>query len=197
MAPGGGLQQVQPARGAGHAVAPNQTVTYTWHVPPGSGPGPGDFSAVAYTYRSTVDITAHENAGLFGAIVVERPVGPLCRPLTARRTRQSLTDSPLPSLLAMIHVLQCGLDKTSMAGTCTAPDVCPAFCRGEERFEVQRCPYHVTQDGDADAYVEVPLMFSIQNEGLSALRPANLAARAAQGLALNTTADDFIVRALP
>ncbi len=52
-----------------------------------------------------------------------------------------------------------------------------------------------TQDGDADAYVEVPLLFSIQDEGLSALRPANLAAKAAQGLALNTTTDDFVVRA--
>lgn len=74
MAPGGGLHQVLPAKGGGHMVAPNHTVTYTWHVPLHSGPGPGDFSAVAYTYRSTTDITAHENAGLLGAVVIERPV---------------------------------------------------------------------------------------------------------------------------
>ena len=73
ISPGGGLHQVAPFKG-GHAVAPNQTLTYTWRVPTHSGPGPSDFSAVAYTYRSTVDITAHENAGLFGAIVIERPV---------------------------------------------------------------------------------------------------------------------------
>lgn len=86
IAPGGGLLQVQPTgRGAGHAVAPNQTVTYVWQVPAHAGPGPGDFSTVAYIYRSTVDITGHENAGLLGAIVAERPVR-----------------EPVPSLLIVI-----------------------------------------------------------------------------------------------
>ena len=50
------------------------------------------------------------------------------------------------------------------------------------------------QDSDADAYVEVPLLFSIQDESLSALHQANLNAKAAHGLVLNTTTADYMVR---
>ena len=70
---GGGFRQLAPAE-QGAAVRPRQTQAYTWHVPASVGPGKQDFSTVAYTYRSTVDPTAHENAGLIGAIVVGRQV---------------------------------------------------------------------------------------------------------------------------
>ena len=55
-------------------MAPGQTQTCAWRVPPTLGPGQQDFSTVAYTYRSTVDPTAHENAGLIGAVVIGRLV---------------------------------------------------------------------------------------------------------------------------
>ena len=70
---GGGFRQLAPAE-PGAAVRPRQTQAYTWHVPASVGPGKQDFSTVAYTYRSTVDPTAHENAGLIGAIVIGRQV---------------------------------------------------------------------------------------------------------------------------
>lgn len=70
---GGGFQQTFPAE-QGAAVAPNQTQTYVWQVPALVGPGKQDFSTAAYTYRSTVDPTAHENAGLIGAVVIGRQV---------------------------------------------------------------------------------------------------------------------------
>ena len=70
---GGGFRQLAPAE-QGAAVRPRQTQAYSWHVPAPVGPGKQDFSTVAYTYRSTVDPTAHENAGLIGAIVVGRQV---------------------------------------------------------------------------------------------------------------------------
>ena len=70
---GGGFRQLAPAE-QGAAVRPRQTQAYSWHVPASVGPGKQDFSTVAYTYRSTVDPTAHENAGLIGAIVVGRQV---------------------------------------------------------------------------------------------------------------------------
>lgn len=73
LSPGGGLLQLSPAA-AGAPVQPNATVTYVWAVPASAGPGPSDFSTIAYTYRSSVDLTAHENAGLVGAIVVSRAV---------------------------------------------------------------------------------------------------------------------------
>jgi hephaestin len=73
MQPGGGLLQLSPsARGA--AVAPGGAATYVWAVPASAGPGPADFSTVAYIYRSTVALTAHQNAGLVGAVVISRPV---------------------------------------------------------------------------------------------------------------------------
>lgn len=78
MQPGGGLLQLLPAGGAvgaaGGPVPPGATVTYVWGVPSAAGPGPADFSTVAYTYHSSVDPTAHENAGLLGAVVIARRV---------------------------------------------------------------------------------------------------------------------------
>ena len=70
---GGGFQQTYPQE-QGAAVAPGHMQTYVWQVPPTLGPGKQDFSTVAYTYRSTVDPAAHENAGLIGAAVIGRLV---------------------------------------------------------------------------------------------------------------------------
>ena len=204
MAPGGGLHQVAPAKGGGHMVAPNQTLTYTWRVPAHSGPGPGDFSAVAYTYRSTADITAHENAGLFGAIVIERPVRACaCRFLHLCCTLPVFWSVLVPTSLACnvpghSKPLRLFQQQTQQVHPrCHQVSGHPHQC---DIYAAKQCSsrkFHwATQGGDADAYVEVPLLFSIQDEGLSALRPANLAAKAAQGLALNTTTDDFVVRAL-
>ncbi|CAL8466619.1 g6155 [Coccomyxa elongata] len=79
MQPGGGLLQLLPAGNdtgaAGGPVPPNATVTYVWGVPSAAGPGPADFSTVAYTYHSSVDTTAHENAGLIGAVVIAKQDG--------------------------------------------------------------------------------------------------------------------------
>ena len=80
LQPGGGLLQLLPSGSdtgaAGGPVPPNATVTYVWGVPSAAGPGPADFSTVAYTYHSSVDTTAHENAGLIGAVVVAGQVRP-------------------------------------------------------------------------------------------------------------------------
>ena len=60
-----------PLNGTGYgAVAPNATVTLAWTVPASAGPGTADGAAVGYTYRSSIDPQAHENAGLIGALVV-------------------------------------------------------------------------------------------------------------------------------
>ena len=50
------------------------------------------------------------------------------------------------------------------------------------------------QDGDEGDYVEFPLLFTIQNEGLSAMLQLNLDAAAAANRSLNTTDPDFEVR---
>lgn len=90
LQPGGGLLQLLPVGNdtgsVGAPVPPNATVTYVWTVPAAAGPGEADFSAVAYTYHSSVDPTAHQNAGLIGAIVVGRRVRclePSCETLPA------------------------------------------------------------------------------------------------------------------
>jgi hypothetical protein len=44
-----------------------------------------------------------------------------------------------------------------------------------------------------DAYVQFPLLFTIQDENLSAFFQDNLAAREAQGLSLNQSDPNFIV----
>ena len=62
-------------------MEPGQSQTYVWRAPPTLGPGKQDFSTVAYTYRSTVDPTAHVNAGLIGAVVIGRLVSSAaCKP---------------------------------------------------------------------------------------------------------------------
>ncbi|PSC72045.1 multicopper ferroxidase [Micractinium conductrix] len=54
-------------------VAPGANQTYRYYVPESAGPGDEDFSTVAYTYTSSVDLVAHPNAGLVGALVVAAP----------------------------------------------------------------------------------------------------------------------------
>jgi hypothetical protein len=56
----------------GDAVAPNQTVTYTWLVPERAGPGPNDFSSIMWMYHSHVNEAADPYAGLFGAIIITK-----------------------------------------------------------------------------------------------------------------------------
>ncbi len=65
------------------AVAPNAPVVLAYYVPASAGPGPADGAAVAYTYRSTVDPQAHDNAGLIGALVVSSQVRRCARLLDA------------------------------------------------------------------------------------------------------------------
>jgi len=57
---------------ADDAVAPGQSVTYTWLVPDRAGPGPMDGSSVMWMYHSHVDEVADTNAGLMGPMVVTR-----------------------------------------------------------------------------------------------------------------------------
>ncbi|KAG2498784.1 hypothetical protein HYH03_003523 [Edaphochlamys debaryana] len=52
-------------------VKPGQTVTYLWRVPPEAGPvANSTVSSRMWLYKSTVDPTAHDNAGLIGPIIV-------------------------------------------------------------------------------------------------------------------------------
>ncbi len=55
------------------------------------------------------------------------------------------------------------------------------------------CGVITAQDGDEGEYVEFPLLFNIQNEGLSAMLQVNLDAAAAAGRSLNTSDPDFEV----
>ena len=84
-------------------MEPGQSQTYAWLAPPTLGPGKQDFSTVAYTYRSTVDPTAHENAGLIGAVVIGRAVRSslgapcICRHTQSRALRSNIHLSVLVS----------------------------------------------------------------------------------------------------
>ena len=49
------------------------------------------------------------------------------------------------------------------------------------------------QKATFDTFVEIPLLFSIQDESLSSFFEANLAAKQALGLTLNQTDPNFIV----
>ena len=51
------------------------------------------------------------------------------------------------------------------------------------------------QKATFDTFVEIPLLLSIQDESLSALFQANLAAKQALGLSLNQSDPNFVVRA--
>lgn len=54
----------------GDAVAPGETYTYVWEVPPSAGPGPADPSSVVWLYHSHVVSPRDTNSGLIGAIVI-------------------------------------------------------------------------------------------------------------------------------
>ncbi|GLI69350.1 hypothetical protein VaNZ11_013933 [Volvox africanus] len=74
MAPHGGVVAWEGAgrKSAGTApVAPGATTTYLWLVPPEAGPAPNaTVSSRLWLYRSSVDPTTHDNAGLVGPIIV-------------------------------------------------------------------------------------------------------------------------------
>lgn len=55
-------------------VEPGDTVTYSWLVQEDNGPAEDDVSSIAYAYASNADATANLNAGLFGAVVINRQV---------------------------------------------------------------------------------------------------------------------------
>ena len=164
MAPGGGLHQVAPAKGGGHMVAPKQTLTYTWRVPAHSGPGPGDFSAVAYTYRSTADITAHENAGLFGAIVIERPVRACGRIVTCYESAGGLQALSVMFLAIASPGIAAVQQQTQQVRPRCHQVSWPCILRWFMQNDAQATDVSVArQDGDAGAYAEVPLLFSMQD----------------------------------
>lgn len=50
------------------------TVTYQWVVNEDNGPAENDMSSIAYSYSSNVDPIGDLYAGLFGAVVIARPV---------------------------------------------------------------------------------------------------------------------------
>lgn len=54
----------------GDAVAPGETYTYVWPVPPRSGPGPSDPSSIVWMYHSHVDTVADTSSGLAGPIII-------------------------------------------------------------------------------------------------------------------------------
>lgn len=110
---GGGFRQLHPAV-QGSAVEPGQSQTYMWQVPPTLGPGQQDFSTVAYTYRSTVDPTAHENAGLIGAVVIGRLVSPTPYQLSFRTFRW-LTRVEVTYILSPEKMLTCESSATTCA----------------------------------------------------------------------------------
>lgn len=54
----------------GDEIAPGKTCQLRWAVPTTSGPGAADLSTVSYVYMSSVDRTAHTQAGLVGTLIV-------------------------------------------------------------------------------------------------------------------------------
>jgi FtsP/CotA-like multicopper oxidase with cupredoxin domain len=56
--------------GAGAAIPPGGSFTYTWIADEQSGPGPADPSSIVWWYHSHVNEPADTNAGLLGPIVV-------------------------------------------------------------------------------------------------------------------------------
>ena len=51
-------------------VAPRDTHTYIWEVPPRAGPGPNDPSSIIWMYHSHVDSPMDTNSGLVGPMVI-------------------------------------------------------------------------------------------------------------------------------
>ena len=54
-------------------------MTYQWVVNEDNGPADNDMSTIAYSYSSNVDPIGDLYAGLFGAVVIARPVRLLCK----------------------------------------------------------------------------------------------------------------------
>jgi FtsP/CotA-like multicopper oxidase with cupredoxin domain len=58
--------------GAGSAIPPGGSFTYTWLADEQSGPGPADPSSIVWWYHAHVNEPADTNAGLLGPIVVTK-----------------------------------------------------------------------------------------------------------------------------
>lgn len=58
-------------------VEPGMTVTYQWLVSGDNGPAADDLSTIAFTYGSSADPVADLYAGLYGIVVIARPVSPI------------------------------------------------------------------------------------------------------------------------
>jgi FtsP/CotA-like multicopper oxidase with cupredoxin domain len=54
------------------SLQPGQRHTYTWAVPPRSGPGPEDGSSILWIYHSHANEVRDTNAGLVGPIIITR-----------------------------------------------------------------------------------------------------------------------------
>ena len=54
----------------GGAVAPGQTFTYTWEVPPSAGPAEDDVSSLVWLYHSHTNSVKNIYQGLIGAIII-------------------------------------------------------------------------------------------------------------------------------
>ena len=176
-------------------MAPGHMQTYVWQVPPTLGPGKQDFSTVAYTYRSTVDPTAHENVGLIGAAVIGRLVGP---PSLSALSVHCCRGASFPLMRSFLSSMTCPpevLQGGSVGRHVTRHELFASSVLAwlERKGLAEDRILLVLQKATMDAYVEFPLMFTIQDESLSAFFQDNLAAREAQGLSLNQSDPNFIV----
>lgn len=70
----GGFYPLHNASLADEGVEPGDVVEYRWSVQSVNGPTDGDMSSVGYVYGSNVDPTGDVNAGLYGLVVITRPV---------------------------------------------------------------------------------------------------------------------------
>lgn len=55
-------------------VEAGDTVSYSWLVQEDNGPSATDMNTVAYVYGSNVDSTGDLMAGLYGVVVIAKPV---------------------------------------------------------------------------------------------------------------------------
>lgn len=176
-------------------MAPGHMQTYVWQVPPALGPGKQDFSTVAYTYRSTVDPTAHENAGLIGAVVIGRLVSPPCLSAPSVHCCRGASFTMMRRCLSSVTCPPEALQRDSVGRHVTRHELLASSVLAwlERKGLAEDRILLVLQKATMDAYVEFPLMFTIQDESLSAFFQDNLAAREAQGLSLNQSDPNFIV----
>ena len=70
----GGFYPLHNASLADEGVEPGDVVEYRWSVQAVNGPTDEDMSSVGYVYGSNVDPTGDVNAGLYGLVVITRPV---------------------------------------------------------------------------------------------------------------------------